>query len=133
MKPRLPISYYAAPCPFDQSMCLEGELPALSVDTGLIDLNADLGLNLQRADSVKFRKKTTCAVVPLEGHYRIVNSTKLLDPSVDYVAVKTSPIMPGERLLLLFFSDSTADQGVEEFDNATFVVPIVNYGDLATL
>jgi hypothetical protein len=60
------------PCPFEDQMCAS---PAVTLDSGLIDLNDALGMNLDDASRVRYRKKTTCAILPHEGYTRIAHSS----------------------------------------------------------
>ncbi|KAI0168841.1 hypothetical protein GGR52DRAFT_592616 [Hypoxylon sp. FL1284] len=60
-----------AKCPFGDSMCLE---PGMSIDTGLINSNQDLGLNAKPEDQVELRKKTTCAPITQDGYTIVVPS-----------------------------------------------------------
>ena len=62
-------------CPFTNNICAKIENPALSFDSGLVDLNSGFGFNLQAKDGVKYRRKTTCAVIDVKGRYSIVNDT----------------------------------------------------------
>jgi hypothetical protein len=55
---------------------------AIAVDSGLVDINELFGLNLSRKDKVEFRKRTTCAVLPLEGH---VDVMKAADHPLEFV------------------------------------------------
>lgn len=57
----------AAPCPWNETICRGGELPALLMDAGMVDLRTQFGLNLQPQDTVKLQKKTTCSVLPIEN------------------------------------------------------------------
>lgn len=57
----------AVPCPWNDTICLGGERPALLMDAGLIDLRTHFGLNLAPQDTVKIHKKTTCSVLPIEN------------------------------------------------------------------
>ncbi|KAF1947008.1 hypothetical protein EJ02DRAFT_449990 [Clathrospora elynae] len=66
--PRIFFSAEAVPCPWDDAMCLAGKTPAWSMDSGLLDLRTHFGLNIQVDDTVKFRRQTTCNVLPIEGH-----------------------------------------------------------------
>ena len=61
-------------------MCLQApipgeEQPAVALDTGMVDMGPQLGANFPRKDSVKFRRVTTCSILPLEGHSAIVNES----------------------------------------------------------
>ncbi|KAF2866301.1 hypothetical protein BDV95DRAFT_649130 [Massariosphaeria phaeospora] len=75
IQPRLLLQQSITQCPFSKSMCTKGHVQAISVDTGLLDLTSDLGLNLPRQEAVKIRKKTTCTVVPVQDHLRMVNAS----------------------------------------------------------
>lgn len=57
----------AAPCPWNETICHGGDLPALLMDAGMVDLRTHFGLNLQPQDTVKLQKKTTCSVLPIEN------------------------------------------------------------------
>ncbi|KAF2180390.1 hypothetical protein K469DRAFT_714764 [Zopfia rhizophila CBS 207.26] len=73
VRPNIPFTKERVPCPFSGGMCIGDE--AIAMDSGLLDLNHHFGLNLQNQDGVKFRKRTTCSVLPLEGHTTVVNAT----------------------------------------------------------
>ena len=42
-------------------------MPALSMDSGLLDMTR-FGINVCKSEDVKYRNKTTCNVLPLDGH-----------------------------------------------------------------
>lgn len=73
-QPNISFTANAAPCPWESSMCLEGNSPAISMDSGLLDMT-QFGLNINQADNVKFRRKSTCNVLPLDGHSFVKNIT----------------------------------------------------------
>lgn len=52
------------PCPFGGDICSINN--AVSLDTGYLNTQKDLGINAPDADSIDFRKTTTCA--PLKSH-----------------------------------------------------------------
>ncbi|CAI6232189.1 unnamed protein product [Periconia digitata] len=62
-------------CPFEQSMCKNISSPGLAFDTGLLDLNEHVGLNLAPKDGMKYRQTAKCAVLELEGHSDITNAS----------------------------------------------------------
>jgi hypothetical protein len=66
-RPNIPFTADPAACPWESTMCLEGDMPALSMDSGLLDMT-QFGLNVRQSEDVKYRKKTTCNVLPLDGH-----------------------------------------------------------------
>ncbi|KAF2736964.1 hypothetical protein EJ04DRAFT_562032 [Polyplosphaeria fusca] len=75
IKPKIPFAVDAAPCPWNSSMCSTDALPAMSMDSGLLDVNKYFGLNVEGKDGVKFRRKTTCNVLPIQGHMFVRNFT----------------------------------------------------------
>ncbi|KAF2264053.1 hypothetical protein CC78DRAFT_617092 [Lojkania enalia] len=112
-KPKISMTREWVPCPFSPAMCEGGILPTVSLDSGLLDLNEAFGLNLPASDQVQFRKRTTCSVLPLDGHTAIVNASEL--PSLD------TPYLPGAQFLLLHYGISK-DLTIEDWPNATFIV-----------
>ncbi|KAF2015277.1 hypothetical protein BU24DRAFT_450022 [Aaosphaeria arxii CBS 175.79] len=64
-------------CPFSEGMCLEkdGTELAVAVDSGRLDLNNAFGLNFAQHDRVKFRRRTTCAVLPMDGRVSEINAS----------------------------------------------------------
>lgn len=60
------------PCPFEDQMCAS---PAVALDSGLVDLNDALGMNPDHVSRVRYRKKTTCAILPHEDYTRIAHSS----------------------------------------------------------
>lgn len=66
-RPNISFTADPAPCPWNSSMCAEGALPAIAMDSGLIDMRTHFGLNVQEKDTVKLRKLTTCNILPREG------------------------------------------------------------------
>lgn len=52
-----------ATCPFASGLCLYNDNSAFAMDTGLLDSNADLGINAPLQNRVLFRRVTTCAPI----------------------------------------------------------------------
>lgn len=74
-RPTLPFQQERVACPFEPSMCKNISKPGLSIDTGMLDLADHFGLNLATGDKVKFRRKATCAVLELDGHYKDLDAS----------------------------------------------------------
>ena len=94
-RPSISIAKTRTSCPWLSSMCLQapipgGEQPAVALDTGMVDMGPQLGANFPRKDSVKFRRVTTCSILPLEGHSAIVNES-----------ITQGTAMSGEKILAL--------------------------------
>lgn len=70
LRPNVPFATRFTQCPFDASICAS---PAVSFDSGLIDLNDAFGLNLDEADRIRYRRKTTCAILSLDGYTKVRN------------------------------------------------------------
>ena len=54
-----------APCPFPNNLCTG---PAVQLDSGLVD-STQLGINTRADERIRFRRLTTCAVVPAEEKF----------------------------------------------------------------
>lgn len=59
-------------CPFKGNLCAA---PAVSFDSGLLDLNEAFGTNYPKEDRIKYRRKATCAVLSLDGWTEIGNAS----------------------------------------------------------
>jgi hypothetical protein len=78
VRPSISFTSEKVPCPYDTSFCLTNSSKtqqAFAVDSGLVDLNSGFGLNLPRRDRVSYRRRTTCAVLPLAGHTTVINAS----------------------------------------------------------
>ena len=113
-KPRIPFSVAREDCPWTSSMCLEQTKPTVSMDSGLLDMNDAFGLNLPSRDKVQFRKKTSCAVLPLANRTTVV-------PATAYPGMNR-PLLPNEELLITNFGDFP---GNSTWKNATFVLSLL--------
>jgi len=117
IKPRLPFTIRDSACPFAESMCHGRDHSAVSIDTGLLDLSDDFGLNVPKTEAIKYRKKITCTVLPLEG--RIENITSdATKAQKDDSRLRYMGAMPVSVLLIYFgpYPDPNPEYG-----NATFV------------
>jgi hypothetical protein len=65
--PRLDIRQDRTDCPYAQSLCKNITHPAISFDSGLVDLINTLGINLPIRDRVRWRKKTTYSIVDIRN------------------------------------------------------------------
>lgn len=94
-KQNIPVESGRVDCPFSAEMCIntnDNQKPAFSVDSGLLDLNDAFGFNFAPSDRVKFRRRSTCAVLPREGHVTVMNATDIPKSYKSEVAD-----LPGER------------------------------------
>lgn len=66
LQPNITFNVQQVSCPFD-SMCQSDV--AVSLDSALLDVNQAFGMNLPSKNRVQYRKKTTCGVLPTDGHY----------------------------------------------------------------
>jgi hypothetical protein len=67
-RPNITFSTEPAPCPWNDTMCTGEGSSAVTMDSGVVDLRKHFGLNVAEKDSVRIRRKTTCNVLPREGH-----------------------------------------------------------------
>lgn len=77
VQPRIPVAVQEAECPFSPNMCAVQNSSAVVMDSGLLDMNKHFGFNLKSTDGVKFRRRTTCTVLPAQGYVRILNASEL--------------------------------------------------------
>ncbi|KAJ4360713.1 uncharacterized protein N0V89_001280 [Didymosphaeria variabile] len=77
VKPRIPVTIEEAECPFSAKICATKNFSAIVMDSGLLDMNEHFGFNLGVNDGVKFRRRTTCSVLPPDGYLTIINSSDL--------------------------------------------------------
>jgi hypothetical protein len=107
-RPNISFSADAAPCPWNTSVCHDGKLPALLMDSGLVDMRTHFGLNVSPEDTVKLQRKTTCNVLPMENRIIIrdaawwdargFNDTKI---TIEYGTYRdTDPILRPEATFL---------------------------------
>jgi hypothetical protein len=128
VNPRVGFTTERVACPFDGRFCAAdtlGNLPAIAFDSGLVDPNAAFGLNLPKKDQVKYRRRTTCAVLSLEGRTSIVDARDFPD------VLQQGPDIPGERFLLAHYGDRP---NLGEWRNTTATLSLVrnNYSSAYT-
>lgn len=63
---------YDAPCPVAVEACAT---PAMSIESGIISSDQDLGINLRNQDKISLRKTTTCSPILGEKYATTINST----------------------------------------------------------
>ncbi|KAF2277918.1 uncharacterized protein EI97DRAFT_415680 [Westerdykella ornata] len=94
-RPNIAFSTETVPCPFNDSMCAS---PAIALDSGLIDMNDAFGLNLHEADRMKYRRRSTCTVLPLEGYTRTTNeSTATMEDGTPWPGEQRIEYLYGSR------------------------------------
>ena len=108
---RIPFNVSRGECLWNPSLCLAMETPTVIMDSGLMDMNNVFGLNLPSTDQVLFRKKTSCAILPLENHTSTV-ATK------DFKPWPREPL-PDEQLLIINYGNFS---GNDTWNNMTFGV-----------
>ena len=64
------ISFEAVPteCPWEAGMCGGDGSSAVAMDSGMVDVRTQFGVNVEEKDTVRFRRRTVCNVLPREGH-----------------------------------------------------------------
>jgi hypothetical protein len=65
-----------ASCPFDGKMCKTG---SVIVDSGLLNSNKDLGINMPDDAQFSIRTTSQCAPIIQEGYTSVVNQTSYPD------------------------------------------------------
>ncbi|PSN62993.1 hypothetical protein BS50DRAFT_591218 [Corynespora cassiicola Philippines] len=123
VRPNIPFTITEAPCPFDPIICKNG---SVSLDSGLLDVGPTFGLNIKPSEGVKFRKKTTCAVLPLvREHVDVLNYTEYMESNVSF---SREPI-EGESVISFSYGptpDSPNTYGVGVIESALLQFYTVN-------
>ena len=94
-KPNIPFITETTACPFSSDICLS---PAISFDSGRQDLNHAFGFNLADKDRVKYRRRTTCAILSQEGHMKVMNVSDTPQ------ALWGRPAYPNEKANLYYYN-----------------------------
>ncbi|KAF2648033.1 hypothetical protein K491DRAFT_613575 [Lophiostoma macrostomum CBS 122681] len=71
VKPRLDIHLDRIDCPYENSLCKNITHPAITLDSGLVDLAQTLGINSPTRDRIRWRRKTTYSILELNNHYKV--------------------------------------------------------------
>lgn len=67
-RPNITFSVEPAACPWNETMCTGQGSKAVTMDSGVLDMRTHFGLNVEEKDTVRLRRRTTCNVLPREGH-----------------------------------------------------------------
>jgi len=71
-----------ADCPFvSPDLCISVNSTPVALDTGYLNSNIDLGINAKQADSVNYRKLTTCSPVHSVPFVTVTNTSLLANAS----------------------------------------------------
>lgn len=119
VRPSIPLRNERVPCPFAAEFCV-GEkdvLPAVAFDSGLVDLNKGFGMNLPEKDRVKYRRRTTCSVLPVAGRTSVKNGSDLPSWLINRAA------FPGEQFMLLHYGNQTR---LPDWKNTTVLFSLMN-------
>jgi hypothetical protein len=104
-------------------MCTDGEIQAVSIDTGLLDLTRDFGVNLRKREAMKYRKVTTCAVIPIKNRFKIMSVERPRDSWNEPVPGDLDSTTK-EQVVALALGSSTALASGEDLANVTFTSPV---------
>jgi hypothetical protein len=116
VNPRINFTREVVNCPWNSNMCLSSNTPAVAFDSGLLDVDKAFGLNLVSSDRVKFRRKTTCGVLSLEGHTSIIPAEEF---NVNNRLGRTT--LPGEEMMLMHYGHRSQPT---VWNNATFAISL---------
>ena len=118
-RPNVPLVLEKAECPFAPHMCrdIQNETSAaISLDSGLVDVNEAFGLNLPRKSRTKYRKKTTCGILPTGGYSTVINGSSLPSGALESMSART--LLPGEQFIIYNYGGINAPYQ----ENLTFIV-----------
>ncbi|KAF2733301.1 hypothetical protein EJ04DRAFT_605754 [Polyplosphaeria fusca] len=77
-------------CPFDKSICASD---GVQFDSGYINVGESFGLNIEKKDSLSYRKRTVCSMLSLTNRTGMLNSTQVPENLVLH------PPLPGDTLV----------------------------------
>ncbi|KAF2728125.1 hypothetical protein EJ04DRAFT_504579 [Polyplosphaeria fusca] len=112
-RPDIPFTARNTTCPFSSELCAS---PAIAFDTGLLDLNDHFGLNLANEDHVKYRRRTSCAVLDIENRVKVAGASEL---PPNYLG--RAPL-PGEQVLI--YHVGTRNDDASQRINGTFALSL---------
>lgn len=92
-RPNITFSAVPADCPWNETMCSGEGSAAVAMDSGLIDVRTHFGVNVAEKDTVRFRRRTVCNVLPRTGH--------IFKRDKEYLAARGNP---AERWMLEYGS-----------------------------
>lgn len=107
--PKIKFNTTNTTCPFSEPAC---DSPAITFDSGLVDLNSAFGLNLAEKDQVHYRRKVTCALLSSAGRVKHLTASEV--PSY----VRLNPPFPDEEFLIYAMGYRP---GTGELYNVTFL------------
>lgn len=112
IKPNIPLKEERVECPFSGSICAKIDQPALSIDSGLVDLHDGFGMNLQPENRLKYRQKATCAIIDVSDRYSITKDTNAIPWT-------GRALQPEEEILVVHLNESPVT------GNATFMASLL--------
>jgi hypothetical protein len=113
-RPATPYSMTRVPCPFASPLCL-GNLSAVELDTGLLDVALTFGLNSPRRDRVRYQKKAVCTLLPLGDYMEVIKASEHED------MLGRKAIFAEEKLVAMKYGTHPAASG-----NITRLYPLIN-------
>lgn len=109
VQPTIPSRRERGVCPFEQSMCKNISQPGLAIDTGLLDLNDYFGLNLVAKDRMRFRQRSTCAIIEAKGHYDVITSLNSTGTGIER-SYGGRKLYAEEQVRRFYFGEVSADK-----------------------
>lgn len=85
-------------CLWNATLCRPDTTPALTLDSGLVDMRSAFGFNLPPGSGVKYRTKATCAVLPTE-HTRV--------ETMEEFGTWFRPALPNEEVMLFNYGTTS--------------------------
>ncbi|KAF2738604.1 hypothetical protein EJ04DRAFT_549815 [Polyplosphaeria fusca] len=110
-RPSIELQQSRVPCQFSGSMCPDNAPEAVAFDSGLVDMNKAFGLNLPSKERVQFRKRSSCSVLPTDGHMTVGNAS--IFPSLE-------PFYSADDRIRALHYGTIRDWTVDDWANATF-------------
>lgn len=110
-RPNIAFSTHTDQCPFNSTMCAS---PAVVLDSDFVDVGMAFGINLSSKEKMRYRKRSTCAMLPLEGHTKIVNGSFIQPGSI------SRDSLPGEEYIIYNYGSRSGRDTQDRGKNYTF-------------
>lgn len=131
-KPNIPFTARETQCPFSPDMCATKNFSAIVMDSGLLDMNEHFGFNLEVKDRVKFRRQTTCSVLPSQGYFMVLNASDISYEEKVYYMPEPIYYFPEEQFVASLYGGLRDSSGKSYFGEGSHLHQVTSLRSLFT-